>query len=83
MLSVRLLVDPPPSGTSGVLQDTGVWSMFRLFGRGKLQQAGAVNRYTLTFQLGGRQATFELGNGAALPLLASGALQEFRCPSVQ
>jgi type VI secretion system protein ImpL len=83
MLSVRLIVDPPPPGTSGILQDTAVWSMFRLFGRGKLQQAGHGNRYILTFQLGGRQVTFELGNGAALPLLATGALQEFRCPSVQ
>jgi hypothetical protein len=37
----------------------------------------------LTFQLAGRQATFELGNSAALSSLASGALQDFRCPSVQ
>ena len=46
-------------------------------------QAGAADRYTLTFQLGERQAVFDVRVQAAGNPLAMGMLQEFRCPSVR
>ena len=33
--------------------------MFRLFGRAKLRPGASPDRYTLTFQIGDRQATLE------------------------
>ena len=46
-------------------------------------QAGATDRYTLTFQLGDRQAVFDVRVPAAGNPLAPGLLQEFRCPGVR
>jgi type VI secretion system protein ImpL len=83
MTNVRLVFDPPPPGGTGVLAETGPWAMFRLFGRGALQQAGSAERYTLTFSLGSRSATFELRAGSVLNPFAPGVLQDFRCPSVR
>ena len=84
MTNVRLVFDPPPPGGTGVLAETGPWAMFRLFGRGTLQQAGSAERYTLTFSPGGgRSATFELRAGSVLNPFAPGVLQDFRCPSVK
>ena len=44
--TVRLMFEPPPTGRPGVLQETGPWSMFRLFARGQaaaIRTAGAVH----------------------------------------
>jgi type VI secretion system protein ImpL len=57
--------------------------MFRLFGLGTLTQAGSRERYTLSFALGNRQATFELRAASVLNPFAPGLLQDFRCPSVR
>ena len=57
--AMRLVFDPP--ARAGEVQDAGPWALFRLIGREKLQpQAGATDRYTLTFQVGERQAVFDL-----------------------
>ena len=83
MQNVRLVFDPPPPGGTGVLSDTGPWAMFRMFNRGVLKQAGAPERYTLSVQLGARQASFEIRAGSVLNPFAPGLLAEFRCPTVQ
>src|SRR5439155_26591491 len=80
--TVRLVFDPPPTGRDGSLQETGPWSMFRLFARGRLQQAGSPDRYNLTFQIGERQAVFEI-RAASTNALMPALLQDFRCPVVQ
>lgn len=82
MTNVRLVFDPPPAGGTGVLSETGPWAMFRLFGRGSLQQAGSPERYILTFTLGERSASFEIRAGSVMNPFAPGVLQDFRCPSV-
>jgi len=81
--NVRLVFDPPPPGGTGVLAETGPWAMFRLFGRGTLRQADSPERYTLTFTLGNREATFEIRAASVLNPFAPGVLQDFRCPSVR
>ena len=82
--TMRLVFDPPPVGRAGEVRESGPWALFRLLGRGRIQaQAGTADRYTLTFQLGDRQAVFDVRlQGAGNPL-AVGVLQEFRCPSVR
>ncbi|HUB16934.1 MAG TPA: type VI secretion system membrane subunit TssM [Acetobacteraceae bacterium] len=81
MGTARLVFDPAPSGGS-VLQATGPWALFRLFDQGTLQQAGSTDRYTLTFHVGDRQASFEIQAGSVLNPFAPGMLHDFRCPGL-
>ncbi len=80
--TARLAFDPPPPGQSGILQDSGPWSMFRLFGRAKLRPTASADRYTLMFQMGDRQVTFEIRVDAKNDPFSPGLLQDFRCPGV-
>jgi type VI secretion system protein ImpL len=82
MNSARLVFDPPPSNGGGVLQAAGPWALFRLFDQGKLQQAGSSDRYTLSFRLGDRQASFLIRAGSVLNPFAPGMLHDFRCPGL-
>ena len=66
MNSARLVFDPPPSSGPPVLQATGPWALFRLFGMGSLTQNGCADDYTLSFTLGDRHATFEIRAGSVL-----------------
>jgi type VI secretion system protein ImpL len=81
--TVRLVFDPPPADRAGVVQETGPWSMFRLFARGRLQQAATPERYNLTFQVGERQAVFEIRTNSSVTPFTPALLQDFRCPAVK
>jgi len=50
--------------------------------QGSLEQAGSVDRYRLTFNVAGHQATFVLRAGSVLNPFASGVLRDFRCPNL-
>lgn len=80
--SARLVFDPPPSSGPPVVQATGPWALFRLFGMGRLQQAASSDRYTLSFQLGDREASFEIRAGSVLNPFAPGMLRDFKCPGL-
>ena len=80
--NARLVFDPAPSSGPPVVQAAGPWALFRLFGQGKLQQAGSSDRYTLTFQLADREASFEIRAGSVLNPFAPGMLRDFRCPNL-
>jgi type VI secretion system protein ImpL len=80
--TARLVFDPPPSGHPGVLQDSGPWSVFRLFSRGKWQSGSRRDRATLTFRVGDREVAFEIRASSAVNPFLSGVLQEFHCPAV-
>ncbi len=82
MNSARLVFDPPPSSGPPVLQATGPWALFRLFGQGTLQQSGGADRYTLSFQVGDRHASFEIRAGSVLNPFAPGVLRDFKCPGL-
>lgn len=81
--TMRLVFDPPAAGEEQ-LRASGPWALFRLLGRGQMQpEAGAADRYTVTFHVGARQAVFELrlpGGGNPFNV---GTLQDFRCPSMR
>jgi type VI secretion system protein ImpL len=82
MINVRLVFDPPPSSGQPVIQATGPWALFRVFGQGSLQQTGSADRYTLSFTLGDRHASFEIRAGSVLNPFAPGVLRDFRCPGL-
>jgi type VI secretion system protein ImpL len=76
--AVRLAFDPP---AGGAIQETGPWSLLRLFRRARLREA-VSGRDTLTFQVGDRQAAFDIRIQGATNPFAPATLQDFRCPSV-
>ena len=80
--NARLVFDPPPSSGPPVVQAAGPWALFRLFGMGKLVQGASSDRYTLIFQLGDREAAFEIRAGSVLNPFAPGMLGNFRCPNL-
>jgi type VI secretion system protein ImpL len=80
--NARLVFDPPPSSGPPVVQASGPWALFRLFGMGKLVQGASSDRYTLTFQLADREAAFEIRAGSVLNPFAPGMLGNFRCPNL-
>jgi type VI secretion system protein ImpL len=80
--NARLVFDPPPAGGTGTLSATGPWALFRLFDQGRLQRSGSAERYTLSFQLGERQASFEILAGSVLNPFAPGILSGFQCPQL-
>ncbi len=82
--TMQVVFDPPVANGAGELRETGPWALFRLFGRGRLQaQTGAVDRYTLTFQIGDRRAVFDVRTAGTAGPLAPGLLQDFRCPGLK
>ncbi len=82
--TMQVVFDPPVANGAGELRETGPWALFRLFGRGRLQaQAGAADRYTLTFQIGDRRAVFDVRTAGTASPLAPGLLQDFRCPGLK
>jgi type VI secretion system protein ImpL len=82
MQNVQLVLDPAPAGGTGTLSATGPWALFRLFDRGRLEQSGSAERYTLSFQLGERQASFEILAASVLNPFVPGILSGFRCPQL-
>ncbi len=82
MDNARLVFEPAPSSGPPVLSATGPWALFRLFDQGTLTQAGSSERYTLTFHLGDREASFDIRAGSVLNPFAPGMLHDFRCPGL-
>ena len=50
--------------------------------RARCKQAGSSDRYTLTFHVGDREASFEIRAGSVLNPFAPGMLHDFRCPGL-
>lgn len=82
MNSARLVFDPPPSSGPPVLQATGPWALFRLFGQGTLTQGSSPDSYTLSFTAGDRHASFQIRAGSVLNPFAPGVLRDFKCPGL-
>jgi type VI secretion system protein ImpL len=82
MQSARLVFDPPPAGGTGTLSATGPWALFHLFEQGRLERSGSAERYTLSFQLGERQASFEILAASVQNPFAPGILSGFQCPQL-
>jgi type VI secretion system protein ImpL len=80
--SARLVFDPAPSSGPPVLQATGPWALFRLIAKGALQPTDSADRYTLSFTVGDRHATFELRAGSVQNPFAPGVLKDFQCPAM-
>jgi len=79
-LSARIQITPPaPSGASGITTE-GAWALFRLFDKARVDGLGAPEKFKLTFDVEGRQASFEVTASSVQNPFRLRELSEFRCP---
>ncbi len=75
----RVAFSPANPGQASEVREDGPWALFRLLRRAQLQRLGA-DRYNVTFNVGGRSATFELRIGSAINPFDPNLLRGFQCP---
>jgi len=80
-ISARIQITPPaPSGASGLTAE-GAWALFRLFDKARVEGMGAPEKFKVTFDVEGRQASFEVTASSVQNPFRLRELSEFRCPS--
>jgi type VI secretion system protein ImpL len=77
----RVTFSPARSDVVNTVQRDGPWAWFRLLDTAEVQRTSVSDRNTVTFNLGGRTATFQLRAGSALNPFDASALRGFSCPS--
>ncbi len=75
----RLEFLPPVTGSPSQLDETGPWAWFKLLDQAQTQPVGAGS-FRVTFQLGGRQAAYELRAAIGANPFRLRELEGFRCP---
>jgi type VI secretion system protein ImpL len=78
---VRLSFQPTVTGQASGITFTGPWGLFRLLDQADIKTGGLSDRFNVTFQVGVRQATFELRAQSVINPFALPALGRFRCPA--
>lgn len=68
-----------PGGVSSV-SHIGPWAFFRLLDQSQVSGGGLSDRFTVTFNVGGRTATFELRANSVMNPFTLPELRQFRCP---
>lgn len=77
---VRVSIQPPaPTGTSGMSTE-GPWALFRLFDKLSIEKTGQAERFRVTFDIGGRTATFEVVASSVQNPFRLPELAQFQCP---
>jgi type VI secretion system protein ImpL len=69
----------PATGVSGVTKD-GPWALFRLFDQANIKSLGTPERFTVTFDVEGRKATFEVSTSSVQNPFRLPELSSFTCP---
>ncbi|MBS1247701.1 MAG: icmF1, partial [Proteobacteria bacterium] len=70
---------PPTAGSPSQLNEAGPWAWFKLLDKANPQSLGS-GRFRVTFQLGGRQAVYELRAASGFNPFDLPELKGFRCP---
>src|SRR5262249_36190660 len=69
----------PPAPDAAITKD-GPWALFRLFDQGTITPGGGPDRFTITFNIGGHTAAFEIRAGSVLNPFSLKGLHKFRSP---
>ena len=75
----RLEFLPPVAGSPSQLSETGAWAWFKLLDQAQIQPGGS-GQLRVLFQLGGRQAIYELRTASGSNPFRLRELEGFRCP---
>jgi type VI secretion system protein ImpL len=77
--SVRISLLPRVAGGADLTKE-GPWSLFRLFDQAQMRPSGSPERFQVTFDVGGRKATFEVTTSSVQNPFALPQLAGFSCP---
>jgi type VI secretion system protein ImpL len=77
---VRITFSPPIAGTPTTIKRDGPWAWFRLLDEAQVTQSSLTDRFNVTFEVGGRSATFELRANSVNNPFSLTSLEQFRCP---
>ena len=77
---VRVTFSPPVAGTPMTIKKDGPWAWFRLLDEAQVTRSSLSDRFNVTFQVGGRSATFELRANSVNNPFSLTSLERFRCP---
>ena len=77
---VRVSFSPSVAGQPSSVTLDGPWALFRLLDRSEIVSGGLSDRFTVTFTVGGRSATFDLRAGSVMNPFTLADLEAFRCP---
>lgn len=77
----RISLAPQSSGQNSI-SVAGPWSFFRLLDEGAIERSSLTDRFTVTFNVGGRVATFNLRANSVFNPFTLTALERFRCPQL-
>jgi type VI secretion system protein ImpL len=75
----RLEFQPPAASGPSQLNETGPWAWFKILDQAQIQPMGS-GQFRVTFQLGGRQAVYELRTAGGSNPFQLRELEGFRCP---
>jgi type VI secretion system protein ImpL len=76
---IRIQIAPPaPSGRSAISED-GPWALLRMLDQADIKPTNLPDRFTVTFQIEGRTATFELRASSVYNPFRLQALERFQC----
>ncbi len=78
----RITLSPQQPGQQSTLSTNGPWSFFRLLDAGNIERSSLTDRFTVTFNVGGRNATFDLRANSVFNPFTLTELSQFRCPQL-
>ncbi len=78
----RITLAPQQAGLASTISVSGPWSFFRLLDEGAIQRSSLTDQFTVTFNVGGRIATFDLRANSVFNPFTLTALEQFRCPQL-
>ena len=76
----QILLDPPLSGAESSMRKEGPWSWFRLLDAAALRSAGSPDKFTISFNIGGRLAQFRMQTSSVINAFTLPAMKTFSCP---
>ena len=77
----RIAFTPQIAGASSITRE-GTWAWFRLLDAAQIS-GSASDRFSVTFTVGSRSASFQLQAGSVINPFNLRALESFRCPAFQ
>ncbi|GGC29150.1 type VI secretion protein IcmF [Siccirubricoccus deserti] len=77
---VRLTMTPT-AGAPTIVERTGPWALYRLLDTARVASDGQPDRFTVTFNAGGRSAVFRLTASSVMNPFTMTAMRQFRCPA--
>ncbi len=77
----RISMAPQSIGQNSI-SVSGPWSFFRLLDEGDIERSSLTDRFSVTFNVGGRSASFNLRANSVFNPFNLTALRQFRCPQL-